>query len=186
MYQFFKRLSKSFRKTPHAAAVNSQDWSRSHHSGSTQISEPNIHNTTLTKMIADSTFVTIHEVLKSLHDLEVSSSLDMMDDITSTAYIRNPNSCNWRPRAGQIEMGDIKGGLGGTGGSARMGGEGGEGEGPKLDMSPNERWKIGNVSGGTGGTGGIGIEVGGKGGSGKAPVISMLRTNPVIVPPERE
>ena len=89
------------------------------------------------------------------------------------------------------------GGLGGTGGNARTGGEGGDGEGPKLDINPDERWKVGNISGklksaslsshclhlvgGTGGTGGIGIEVGGKGGTGKAPVITILRRSRVLV-----
>ncbi|KAJ6610769.1 hypothetical protein B0H10DRAFT_2058953 [Mycena sp. CBHHK59/15] len=107
------------------------------------------HNATLAQMIADSTLVTVPEVLQSLQDLE--------------------------------------GGLGGTGGNARIGGEGGDGEGPKLDMSPEEHWKIGNISGGTGGTGGIGVDVGGKGGTGKAPVISVLRRNrALIVQPQRE
>ncbi|KAJ7797620.1 hypothetical protein B0H14DRAFT_3157380 [Mycena olivaceomarginata] len=71
-----------------------------------------------------------------------------------------------------IVAGGVTGGSGGTGGDARIGGEGGEGDGPRLDLDPNERYKIGNISGGAGGTGGVGIEVGGKGGTGKGPVIS--------------
>ncbi|KAJ7325602.1 hypothetical protein DFH08DRAFT_1028538 [Mycena albidolilacea] len=74
-----------------------------------------------------------------------------------------------------IMSGDVTGGIGGTGGTARIGGEGGEGGGPQLDLDPNERYKISNVSGGTGGTGGVGVEVGGKGGTGMGPVISTLR-----------
>ena len=88
------------------------------------------------------------------------------------------------------------GGLGSPGANARIGGQGGDGEGPKLDMKPDERWKVGNISGkylhsyssrclhlvgGTGGSGGIGAEVGGKGGTGKAPVISVLRRSRVLV-----
>jgi hypothetical protein len=83
------------------------------------------------------------------------------------------------------------GGVGGTRGTARIGGEGGEGGGPRLDLDPSERYRIGNVSGeylhpasnyclqsvgGTGGTGGVGVEVGGKGGTGKGPVIRTSRT----------
>ncbi|KAJ7450534.1 hypothetical protein FB451DRAFT_1285452 [Mycena latifolia] len=122
------------------------------------------HNTTLAQMIADSTFVAVHEVLKSLHDLERKL-------VESSAALIPP---------GQVEMGDIIGGFGGTGGSGRIGGEGGEGGGPKLEMSHDEDWKIGNISGGTGGTGGTGIEVGGKGGRGGAPVIRMGRRNPTV------
>ncbi|KAJ6628405.1 hypothetical protein B0H10DRAFT_1991245 [Mycena sp. CBHHK59/15] len=130
------------------------------------------HNATLAQMIADSTLVTVPEVLQSLQDLERSKLLQSSPPIVTK---------------GQIEMGDITGGLGGTGGNARIGGEGGDGEGPKLDMSPEEHWKIGNISGGTGGTGGIGVDVGGKGGTGKAPVISVLRRNrALIVQPQRE
>jgi hypothetical protein len=33
------------------------------------------------------------------------------------------------------------------GGYARIGGEGGEGEGPQLEMDPDERYRIGNISG---------------------------------------
>ncbi|KAJ7325584.1 hypothetical protein DFH08DRAFT_817255 [Mycena albidolilacea] len=68
------------------------------------------------------------------------------------------------------------GGVGGTGGTARIGGEGGEGGGPRLDLDPSERCRIANISGGTGGTGGVGVEVGGKGGTGKGPVIRASRT----------
>ncbi|KAF8169201.1 hypothetical protein K438DRAFT_1774446 [Mycena galopus ATCC 62051] len=73
-------------------------------------------------------------------------------------------------------LNDSVGGVGGTGGHAQIGGEGGEGDGPQLDIDPDDRYQIGNVSGGTGGAGGIGVEVGGKGGIGKGPVISMRRS----------
>ncbi|KAF7331197.1 hypothetical protein MSAN_02438400 [Mycena sanguinolenta] len=72
-------------------------------------------------------------------------------------------------------VGDITGGAGGAGSDGYIGGEGGEGGGPELDMDPDERWKIGNISGGTGGNGGNGVERGGKGGVGKGPVISLQR-----------
>jgi hypothetical protein len=83
------------------------------------------------------------------------------------------------------------GGAGGTGGTARIGGEGGEGGGLRLDLDPSERCRIGNISGehlhpasnyclqsvgGIGGTGGVGVEIGGKGGTGKGPVIRASRT----------
>ncbi|KAJ7873100.1 hypothetical protein B0H14DRAFT_2569930 [Mycena olivaceomarginata] len=91
-----------------------------------------------------------------------------------------------------IMSGDVTGEIGGTGGTAHIGGEGGEGGGPQLDLDPNERYRISNVSseylhhdlgsnrclqpaGGTGGIGGVGVEVGGKGGTGMGPVISTLR-----------
>ncbi|KAJ7113619.1 hypothetical protein C8R44DRAFT_741201 [Mycena epipterygia] len=83
------------------------------------------------------------------------------------------------PIVEKIELDNITGGLGGTGGNAKISGEESEGEGPQLELSPNECWKIGNVSGGTGGTGGDGIEIGGKGGTGKAPVIR--RRNPALL-----
>ncbi|KAF8150284.1 hypothetical protein K438DRAFT_1865891 [Mycena galopus ATCC 62051] len=110
------------------------------------------HNMVLAQLIADSKLVGIQEVLESLRELESSK----MEDASSP-----------------IVMGDITGGVGGTGGHAQIGGEGGEGDGPQLDIDPDDRYQIGNVSGGTGGAGGVGIEVGGKGGTGKGPVISM-------------
>jgi hypothetical protein len=76
------------------------------------------------------------------------------------------------------------------GGDARIGGQGGDGEGPLLEIASKDNWKIGSISGefdisrmdlclqlvgGIGGPGGKGIEIGGKGGTGKAPVISSLR-----------
>ncbi|KAJ7286546.1 hypothetical protein C8J57DRAFT_1287960 [Mycena rebaudengoi] len=80
-----------------------------------------------------------------------------------------------------IELGDVTGGMGGTGGDADdIGGEGGEGEGPKLEIDPDLRWKVGNISGGTGGTGGKGVKVGGRGGTGKAPIITVLRRHQVV------
>ncbi|KAJ7932047.1 hypothetical protein B0H13DRAFT_1857463 [Mycena leptocephala] len=69
---------------------------------------------------------------------------------------------------------NISGGFGGNGGNAHIGGDGGDGEGPKVDIDPNAARKM-NVSGGTGGNGGNGVEVGGKGGTGKAPVIRFQR-----------
>ncbi|KAJ7793827.1 hypothetical protein B0H14DRAFT_3558892 [Mycena olivaceomarginata] len=72
---------------------------------------------------------------------------------------------------------DVTGGIGGTGGESRIGGEGGEGSGPQLEIDPDEGYRIGKISGGTGGTGGKGIEVGGRGGTGRAPVINILRRN---------
>jgi len=121
------------------------------------------HNMTLAQMIADSTFVTVHEVPQSVHELE------------------RPKSQEFSPSEIQIVLGDVTGGLGSPGCNALVGGEGGEGEGPKLDINPDERRKVCNISGGTGGTGGVGVEVGGKGGTGKAPVISVLRRSRVLV-----
>ncbi|KAJ7325555.1 hypothetical protein DFH08DRAFT_886877 [Mycena albidolilacea] len=77
----------------------------------------------------------------------------------------------------EIILGDVTGGIGGTGGKSRIGGEGGEGSGPQLEMDPDERYRIGKISGGTGGTGGKGSQVGGRGGTGMAPVITILRRN---------
>ncbi|KAJ7819203.1 hypothetical protein B0H14DRAFT_2600804 [Mycena olivaceomarginata] len=54
---------------------------------------------------------------------------------------------------------------------------GGQGSGPQLEIDPDEGYRIGKISGGTGGTGGKGIEVGGRGGTGRAPVINILRRN---------
>ncbi|KAJ7097439.1 hypothetical protein C8R44DRAFT_812238 [Mycena epipterygia] len=114
------------------------------------------HNTILAQMIADSTLVTVHEVLKTIQDLEHSKMLQSAPLIETE---------------GRIELGDIRGGLGATGSSDVIGGEGCEGEGPQLELTVDEIRKISNISGGTGGTGGKGDEIGGKGGTGKAPVI---------------
>ncbi|KAF7331187.1 hypothetical protein MSAN_02437300 [Mycena sanguinolenta] len=114
------------------------------------------HNMALDQMIADSTFLTVHEVAKSLRDLE-NSKMQLL-----------------RPA--------ITGGTGGMGASGRVGGEGGEGGGPRIDMDPGERAQIGNVSGGTGGTGGAGVQVGGKGGTGKGPVINLRRMRALTSP----
>jgi len=111
-------------------------------------------------MIADSTLVTVHEVLKSLRELERSKLEDS-------------------PSETRIVLGEITGGFGSPGGDVRIdgkggdGGDGGDGEGPKLDIHPDERWQVGNVSGGTGGNGGTGVDVGGKGGTGKGPMIGI-------------
>ncbi|KAJ7479179.1 hypothetical protein FB451DRAFT_1240838 [Mycena latifolia] len=121
------------------------------------------HNMTLSQLIADSTFVSVHGISKAVRELERFQSLAPIIP------------------QGQIETGDIRGGLGGTGGTGHIGGQGGEGEGPKLEMSIDERWKLGNIYGGTGGTGGDGVEVGGKGGTGKAPVLRILRGKPIMV-----
>ncbi|KAF8144984.1 hypothetical protein K438DRAFT_2028935 [Mycena galopus ATCC 62051] len=114
------------------------------------------HNMVLTQMIADFTLVGVHEVLKSLRELERSK-------------LQNPSSP-------PTVMGDITGGVGAVGGPGAVGGEGDEGGGPQLEMDPDKRYQIGNVSGGKGGAGGVGVEVGGKGGTGKGPVISMRRS----------
>ncbi|KAF8150308.1 hypothetical protein K438DRAFT_442351 [Mycena galopus ATCC 62051] len=58
------------------------------------------------------------------------------------------------------------GGVGAAGGRGYVGGEGGEGGGPQLEMDPDTRYQIGNISGG------FGVEVDGKGGTG--PVISSV------------
>ncbi|KAJ7819166.1 hypothetical protein B0H14DRAFT_3876751 [Mycena olivaceomarginata] len=115
------------------------------------------HNTALVKLIAGYTGVKVDEVLGSLRKIEGS---------------KLQGSSSRKPT---IVLGDLKGESGSPGGHGHIGGEGGEGGGPRLEMDPNERYRIGNISGGTGGTGGNGIEVGGKGGAGKGPVISMLR-----------
>ncbi|KAJ7278176.1 hypothetical protein C8J57DRAFT_1306090 [Mycena rebaudengoi] len=110
------------------------------------------HNMTLAQMISDCTFSTVQEVLKSIQDIECSKISQSSPSLVS------------------------EGGLGGPGGEAFTGGEGGDGDGPILDIDPSGRWKIGNISGGNGGKG---IDVGGKGGTGKAPVISALRNRAV-------
>ncbi|KAF7350088.1 hypothetical protein MVEN_01310700 [Mycena venus] len=96
------------------------------------------HNMTLSQMIADSTLATVQKVSKSVQELE---------------RLRLQESSSYEA---QIVLGDITGGYGGPGGKALMGGEGGDGEGPKLAMDADERFKIGNISGGTGGAGGGG------------------------------
>ncbi|KAJ7352679.1 hypothetical protein DFH08DRAFT_805862 [Mycena albidolilacea] len=118
------------------------------------------HNTVLATLIADSTLVTVNEVLRSLRKIE-GPKLQESSSSKST-----------------IILGDLKGELGSPGDYARIGGKGGEGEGPHLEMDPNERYRIGNISGGTGGNGGNGIEVGGKGGTGKGPTIMLRRSEP--------
>ncbi|KAF7325369.1 hypothetical protein MSAN_02515800 [Mycena sanguinolenta] len=118
-----------------------------------------MHNQALDQMIADSTFLTVHKVAKSLHELESSK-------------LQQPHP-------------DITGGTGGDGGPAHTGGEGGEGGGPEVDMDPDERAKIGKVSGGTGGIGGVGVAVGGKGGTGRGPVINLRRIRALATPEPR-
>ncbi|KAJ7792555.1 hypothetical protein B0H14DRAFT_3160093 [Mycena olivaceomarginata] len=118
------------------------------------------HNTSsyidLVQLIADSALVPAYEVLKSISNRGVEGP-----------KLNDPSSSR-----APIISGDVTGGVGGTGGTARIGGEGG---GPQLDLDPNGRYRIDTVSGGTGGTGGVGIKVGGKGGTGKGPVISARR-----------
>ncbi|KAK7029869.1 hypothetical protein R3P38DRAFT_2932081 [Favolaschia claudopus] len=117
------------------------------------------HNMALAQLIADSTLVTVHEVLISLRALEDQTSKTK----APVAY----------PVTGK-EISRIRG-MGGYGFHA--GGEGGLGEGPKLDMDLDELHQIpfGNVSGGTGGQGGNSSNVGGSGGTGEGPVISVRR-----------
>ncbi|KAF7346462.1 hypothetical protein MSAN_01874200 [Mycena sanguinolenta] len=91
-------------------------------------------NAAFDQIIGDCTFLTIHEIAKSLRELENSK-------------LQQPNP-------------DITGGTGGTGGSGHIGGAGGEGGGPQIDMDPDKRAQMGNVSGGIGGTGGVGVAVG--------------------------
>ncbi|KAJ7743394.1 hypothetical protein B0H16DRAFT_1561645, partial [Mycena metata] len=111
------------------------------------------HNIILAQLIADSTMVTVHEVLK---EIQQQSKF-------------------------QFELGNITGGLGGAGGSGlRIGGQGGDGEGPKVNLDAECRWKMGDISGGTGGPGGDGVEVGGQGGVGRGPVVSMLNRKVVL------
>ncbi|KAF7346463.1 hypothetical protein MSAN_01874300 [Mycena sanguinolenta] len=118
-----------------------------------------LHNEALDQMIADSTFLTVHEVAKSLRELESSKLQQPYPDIT--------------------------GGTGGDGGPGHTGGEGGEGGGPELDMDPDERVQIRKISGGTGGTGGVGVAVGGKGGAGRGPVINLRRIRVLTTPESR-
>ncbi|KAJ7819171.1 hypothetical protein B0H14DRAFT_3147550 [Mycena olivaceomarginata] len=107
------------------------------------------HNTALVKLIAGYTGVKVDEVLGSLRKIEGS---------------KLQGSSSRKRESGS------------PGGHGHIGGEGGEGGGPQLEMDPDERYRIGNISGGTGGTGGNGIEVGGKGGTGKGPVIIYCST----------
>ncbi|KAJ7352703.1 hypothetical protein DFH08DRAFT_1078313, partial [Mycena albidolilacea] len=111
------------------------------------------HNMALAQMIADSTLVTLNEVLKSLREME-------------NKKLQDPSSSE-----PPIVLSHVCGGLGGTGGNAHIGGEGGEGGGPQLRLDADERYKLDKISGGIGGTGGVGVELGGKGGTGKGPVI---------------
>ncbi|KAF7373278.1 hypothetical protein MSAN_00536800 [Mycena sanguinolenta] len=115
------------------------------------------YNSVLAQMIADCTFTTVHDVDRSLRELE-SLKLEKFYDAES------PNV-----------LYDVAGETGSAGGDGRIGTEGGEGAGPQLDVDPNEPRKFRKISGGTGGTGGNGVERGGKGGTGKGPVISMRR-----------
>ncbi|KAF7345054.1 hypothetical protein MVEN_01668500 [Mycena venus] len=112
------------------------------------------HNIRLTELTARATAIMIPGALASIRKLEASASC--YDESSSKAL---------------VVLGDVRGGLGGAGENARNGGEGGEGEAPKLAIGPDERYEVGNIFGGTGGTGGVGFEVGGKGGTGKGPVI---------------
>ncbi|KAJ7717543.1 hypothetical protein B0H16DRAFT_1610693 [Mycena metata] len=117
------------------------------------------HNMTLAQLIADSTMVTVREVLNSVQESQRSKFQFNSDAMAPT-----------------FELGDITGGVGGAGSSGgRIGGQGGDGEGPKVDMDPQHRWKMGDVSGGTGGHGGHGMEVGGQGGVGRGPVITYIK-----------
>ncbi|KAJ7325590.1 hypothetical protein DFH08DRAFT_817264 [Mycena albidolilacea] len=132
------------------------------------------HKLALVQTIADCTRVMVDDVLGTVHGV---GGLKLHSLSSSGA---------------PIISGDVTGGIGGTGDTAHIGGEGGEGGGPQLDLDPNERYRVSNVSGeylhhdfgsncclqsvgGTGGTGGVGVEVGGKGGKGMGPVISALR-----------
>ncbi|KAJ7657851.1 hypothetical protein DFH06DRAFT_1197295 [Mycena polygramma] len=124
------------------------------------------HNLSLAKLIADSTFVTVHEVLKSLREREPSQPPEYFPPEAQLVEI-----------TGQLV--GITGGCGGPGADGLIGGEGGDGEGPQLNIDPAERWNISHISGGTGGPGGVGALIGGKGGTGKGPVISVVRRNRV-------
>ncbi|KAF8150287.1 hypothetical protein K438DRAFT_1943713 [Mycena galopus ATCC 62051] len=109
------------------------------------------HNMILTQIIADSgILVGVHEVLKSLRELEISKSQ--------------------KPLSPTV-MDDTIGRVGATRGPEHVGREGAEGTGPRVELDPCPQ--IDKVSGGTGGTGGVGVKVGGKGGTGKGPVISF-------------
>ncbi|KAJ6508643.1 hypothetical protein C8R45DRAFT_1089805 [Mycena sanguinolenta] len=119
-----------------------------------------MHNTAFDQMIADSTFLTVHEVVKSLRELE-----------NSKLQQTNP---------------DITGGTGGDGGRGNIGGAGGEGEGPGIHVDPDELAQFGNIAGGTGGSGGVGVAVGGKGGTGKGPVVNLRRIRSRVPPTEVE
>ncbi|KAJ7792559.1 hypothetical protein B0H14DRAFT_3889808 [Mycena olivaceomarginata] len=100
------------------------------------------HNMVLNTMIADSMLVTVNEVLRSLYEIERS-----LQKSSSTkrriGWHKKRRSHRRRARGG---------------GGDRCGG-------PQLKMSPDECYRIDNISRGTGGTGGIGIDVGGKGGT---------------------
>ncbi|KAK7012899.1 hypothetical protein R3P38DRAFT_3011457 [Favolaschia claudopus] len=124
------------------------------------------HNMGLAQLIADSTLVTVHEVLTSLRELEKSKIAD-----PSSSTLGPPHVCHFT------------GGSGGMGSSGTpIGGEGEDGEGPHLSLEPDGMVTY-SVSGGSGGQGGAGTEVGGKGGTGKAPVIIMRRGRFVIPAP---
>ncbi|KAF8174648.1 hypothetical protein K438DRAFT_1939849 [Mycena galopus ATCC 62051] len=111
------------------------------------------HNMILTQIIADSgILVGVHEVLKSLRELAMQISKSQ------------------KPLSSTV-MDDTIGRVGATRGPEHVGSEGAEGTGPRLELDPCSQ--IDKVSGGTGGTGGVDVKVGGKGGTGKGPVISF-------------
>ncbi|KAJ7166626.1 hypothetical protein C8R46DRAFT_1094929 [Mycena filopes] len=102
------------------------------------------HNTILANLIADSTLLSVQEVLEKIEALAQSK-----------LHPEPPSS---------IGLGEITGGLGG-----------GEGQGPELQfrLSPQVFWTARSISGGVGGAGGSGTEVGGEGGIGRGPVITI-------------
>ncbi|KAJ7455888.1 hypothetical protein FB451DRAFT_1373144 [Mycena latifolia] len=140
------------------------------------------HNITLAQMIADSTVGR-----QPLSYPRLSRICSLLPSRLFSKLCKTSNALSSRnhgfPKAGFLP--GLCRGLGGMGGSGRLGGEGGEGEGPELEMTLDENWKVGDIFGGTGGTGGAGIDVGGKGGSGKAPIIRALRRNPAVIVPQQ-
>ncbi|KAJ7479186.1 hypothetical protein FB451DRAFT_1556849 [Mycena latifolia] len=123
------------------------------------------HDTTLAHLITDSTLVYVVEMYKSLRELEHSKSpAPIIPQGRQTPFIVLLALIS---NIGQIEMGDISGGPGGTKGRGRICGKSGVDEAPKLELSLNQGWEIGNIFSGTGGTDGEGDEVGGTGGTAK-------------------
>ncbi|KAJ6476317.1 hypothetical protein C8R45DRAFT_376760 [Mycena sanguinolenta] len=113
------------------------------------------YNDALTQIIAEATFITVHEVNQSLHNPENSKLRECYPPEKSMEF-------------------HIAGGTGSDGGYGHTGGRGGQGDGPQLELDPDGGHKV-SVSGGTGGNGGNGLEVGGKGGTGKGPMVRMRR-----------
>ncbi|KAJ7450578.1 hypothetical protein FB451DRAFT_1285554 [Mycena latifolia] len=132
------------------------------------------HNQNLTEIIAR--FKVGRQ--STLSTFTQSVFVDEAPNVRASELSKLPQEVPPTVRQEEVQLGEITGDVGASGGSGRIGCQGGDGKGPEVNIPPCTNYKTGDICGGTGGTGGTGIEVGGKGGSGKAPVIRVLRENP--------